>query len=135
MQQVFKKFLTRDKPGYVPPQWCSMSEAVEAIHAAGGQAILAHPGRYDLTAKWQKRLMSAFCEAGGDAMEVAQPQQSQQERRNLADYAIQYNLLASQGSDFHYPSPWMELGRNLWLPSGVTPVWEQIPQFASNTEE
>ncbi|MDC5707165.1 PHP domain-containing protein [Vibrio europaeus] len=124
MQQVFKKYLTRNNPGYVPPNWCTMKDAVEAIHAAGGLAVLAHPGRYDLTAKWIKRLISAFVEAGGDAMEVAQPQQGQQERRNLADYAIQYNLLASQGSDFHYPSPWVELGRNLWLPSGVEPVWK-----------
>ncbi|ASU22510.1 phosphatase [Vibrio qinghaiensis] len=124
MQQVFKKFLTRDNPGYVPPSWCSMADAVEAIHAAGGQAVLAHPGRYDLTAKWLKRLITAFVEAGGDAMEVAQPQQAPQERRILADYAIQYKLLASQGSDFHYPSPWMELGRNLWLPSGIDPVWK-----------
>lgn len=123
MQQVFKKYLTRNNPGYVPPNWCSMSEAVDAIHAAGGVAVLAHPGRYGLTAKWLKRLLAAFVEANGDAMEVAQPQQAQQERRNLADYAIQYKLLASQGSDFHYPSPWMELGRNLWLPSGVTSVW------------
>ncbi|MGX9415903.1 RNase RNM [Vibrio sp. WJH972] len=124
MQHVFKKFLTRNNPGYVPPMWCSMTEAVSAIHAAGGQAVLAHPGRYDLTAKWLKRLLTAFCDAGGDAMEVAQPQQGPNERRNLADYALQYNLLASQGSDFHYPSPWMELGRNLWLPAGVEPVWK-----------
>ncbi|WP_339389587.1 RNase RNM [Vibrio neptunius] len=124
MQQVFKKYLTRNNPGYVPPSWCSMAEAICAIHSAGGQAVLAHPGRYDLTAKWLKRLLAAFVEAGGDAMEVAQPQQGQQERRNLADYAIQYKLLASQGSDFHYPSPWMELGRNLWLPAGVEPVWK-----------
>ncbi|WP_394125705.1 PHP domain-containing protein [Vibrio hepatarius] len=124
MQQVFKKYLTRNNPGYVPPTWCSMKDAVDAIHAAGGHAVLAHPARYDLTAKWIKRLLAAFVEAGGDAMEVAQPQQGQQERRNLADYAIQYKLLASQGSDFHYPSPWMELGRNLWLPSGVEAVWK-----------
>ncbi len=134
---VFKKYLTRGNPGYVPPNWCTMSEAVTAIHAAGGQAVLAHPGRYDLTAKWIKRLLAAFVEADGDAMEVAQPQQAQQERRNLADYAIQYNLLASQGSDFHYPSPWMELGRNLWLPSGVEPVWKDwgIEPTVSNTSE
>ncbi|CAM4244973.1 RNase RNM [Vibrio neonatus] len=130
MQQVFKRFLTRDKPGYVPPIWCSMAEAVQVIHSAGGVAVLAHPGRYDLTAKWLKRLLAAFVEANGDAMEISLPQQSQQERRNLADYAIQYGLLASLGSDFHYPSPWMELGRNLWLPGGVTPVWEQWPQFS-----
>ncbi len=137
MQQVFKKYLTRNNPGYVPPNWCSMADAVAAIHAAGGQAVLAHPGRYDLTAKWIKRLISAFVEAKGDAMEVAQPQQGQQERRNLADYAIQYKLLASQGSDFHYPSPWMELGRNLWLPSGVEPVWKDwgIEPSHSDTPE
>ncbi|OLQ69504.1 phosphatase [Photobacterium proteolyticum] len=125
MQAVFKKFLTRNNPGYVPPSWCSMAEAVEAIHAAGGQAVLAHPGRYKMTAKWLKRLLTAFVEANGDAMEVAQPQQSQQERRTLADYSIEYNLLASQGSDFHYASPWTELGRNLWLPKGVTEVWQE----------
>ncbi|WP_134647456.1 RNase RNM [Vibrio diabolicus] len=124
MQMVFKKYLTRNNPGYVPPNWCSMKDAVDAIHAAGSLAVLAHPGRYKLTAKWIKRLLAAFVEANGDAMEVAQPQQAQQERRNLADYAIQYKLLASQGSDFHYPSPWMELGRNLWLPAGVEPVWK-----------
>lgn len=76
-----------------------------------------------MTAKWLKRLLATFVEAKGDAMEVAQPQQGQQERRTLGDYAITYNLLASQGSDFHYPSPWTELGRNLWLPKGVTEVW------------
>ncbi|MCA0936153.1 PHP domain-containing protein [Vibrio alginolyticus] len=135
MQMVFKKYLTRNNPGYVPPNWCSMKDAVDAIHAAGGQAVLAHPGRYQLTAKWVKRLLAAFVEANGDAMEVAQPQQAQQERRNLADYAIQYKLLASQGSDFHYPSPWMELGRNLWLPAGVEPVWKDWgidPSLSSN---
>ncbi|MCK6261852.1 PHP domain-containing protein [Vibrio sp. ZSDE26] len=133
MQQVFKKYLTRNNPGYVPPNWCSMTDAVEAIHSAGGVATLAHPGRYNLTAKWVKRLLSAFCEAGGDAMEVALPQQAQQERRTLADYAIQYKLLASQGSDFHYPSPWTELGRNLWLPSGVEPVWKDWTMISSST--
>ncbi|EKK7176723.1 TPA: PHP domain-containing protein [Vibrio alginolyticus] len=136
MQMVFKKYLTRNNPGYVPPNWCSMKDAVDAIHAAGGMSVLAHPGRYKLTAKWIKRLLAAFVEAGGDAMEVAQPQQAQQERRNLADYAIQYKLLASQGSDFHYPSPWMELGRNLWLPAGVEPVWKDwgIDPSLNNTQ-
>ncbi|MCM0147268.1 PHP domain-containing protein [Photobacterium galatheae] len=124
IQAVFKKYLTRGNPGYVPPNWCSIAEAVSVIHASGGQAVLAHPGRYNMTAKWLKRLLTSFVEAGGDAMEVAQPQQAQQERRNLADYAQQFGLLSSQGSDFHYPSPWTELGRNLWLPKAAVPVWQ-----------
>ena len=123
MQAVFKKYMTRNNPGYVPPNWCSMAEAVTAIHQAGGIAVLAHPGSYNMTAKWIKRLLAAFVDAGGDAMEVAQPQQAPQDRRVLGDYAIDYNLMASQGSDFHYVSPWTDLGRNLWLPKGVTEVW------------
>ena len=131
MQAVFKKFLTRNNIGYVPPDWCSIEEAVNVIHNAGGIAVLAHPGRYNLTAKWIKRLLAAFAEAKGDAMEVALPQQGVQERRVLADYATHYELQASQGSDFHYPSPWTELGRNLWLPEGPIPVWQEwnLPTF------
>ncbi|CAM3938383.1 error-prone DNA polymerase [Vibrio aerogenes CECT 7868] len=129
MQQVFKKYLSRNCPGYVPPDWCSMNEAIEAIHMAGGQAVLAHPGRYQLSAKWLKRLVEAFRDAGGDAMEVAQPQQGTQERRNLVNNALHYGLLASQGSDFHYPSPWLDLGRNLWLPSDIEPVWKDWDFF------
>lgn len=123
MQACFKRFLTRGNTGYAPPNWCSIAEAVEVIHQAGGQAVLAHPGRYKLKAKWLKRLLTAFSEAKGDAIEVALPQQSQQERRLLADYARDYGLLASLGSDFHYPSPWTELGRNLWLPKDCQPLW------------
>ncbi|SKA57147.1 RNase RNM [Enterovibrio nigricans] len=124
MQAVFKKYLTRGNPGYVSPNWCTIEEAVDVIHKAGGQAVLAHPGRYNLTAKWLKRLLQTFVDASGDGMEVAQPQQSPNERRLLGDYAIQFGLAGSQGSDFHYPSPWLELGRNLYLPKGCSEIWE-----------
>jgi len=121
---VFKKYLARGKTGYVPPQWCTIEQAIDVIHHSGGKAVLAHPGRYDLSAKWLKRLLAYFAEHGGDAMEVAQCQQAPNERSQLAEYARQYGLLGSQGSDFHQPCPWIELGRKLWLPAGVEPVWQ-----------
>ncbi|BAE74678.1 Error-prone DNA polymerase [Sodalis glossinidius str. 'morsitans'] len=123
---VFKKYLSRGKTGYVPPQWCIIEDAIEVIHLAGGQAVVAHPGRYHLSAKWLKRLLTHFT-AGGDAMEVARCQQSPQERSQLAAYARDYRLLASQGSDFHQPCAWIELGRKLWLPGGIEPVWRDWP--------
>lgn len=125
--QVFKKYLAKGKTGYVPPQWCTIKEAIDAIHQSGGQAVVAHPGRYDLSTKWLKRLLAFFAEQGGDAMEVAQCQQAPQERTQLASLARDYNLLASQGSDFHQPCSWIELGRKLWLPGGVEPVWQSWP--------
>ncbi|WP_413111380.1 RNase RNM [Thaumasiovibrio sp. DFM-14] len=134
VQQVFKQYLTRNNPGYVPPNWGPIEEAVSAIHAAGGQAVLAHPGRYGLTAKWIRRLIIYFKQVGGDALEVTLPQQSPQDRRNLADWSIEYELLASQGSDFHYPAPFTELGRNLFAPAGVTPIWEGWALESPRTE-
>ena len=132
MADVFKKYLARGKTGYVPPQWCTIEQAIDVIHHSGGKAVLAHPGRYNLSAKWLKRLLAHFAENGGEAMEVAQCQQAPNERAQLATYARQYGLLGSQGSDFHQPCAWIELGRKLWLPAGVEPVWqlwEQPQQF------
>jgi predicted metal-dependent phosphoesterase TrpH len=128
MAGVFKKYLAKGKTGYVPPQWCTIEQAIDVIHHSGGQAVLAHPGRYDLTTKWLKRLLAHFAESGGDAMEVAQCQQAPNERTVLAGFAMQFNLQASQGSDFHQPCSWIELGRKLWLPAGVEPVWQSWEQ-------
>ncbi|MCU5775709.1 PHP domain-containing protein [Erwiniaceae bacterium BAC15a-03b] len=130
MAQIFKNYLARGKTGYAPPQWCTIEQAIDAIHHSGGRAVLAHPGRYGLSAKWLKRLMAHFAESGGDAMEVAQCQQPPQERSQLAQYARDYQLAASQGSDFHQPCPWIELGKKLWLPGGVEAIWTRYPDIA-----
>ena len=134
MADVFKKYLARGKTGYVPPQWCTIEQSIDVIRHSGGKAVLAHPGRYNLSAKWLKRLVAHFAEHHGDAMEVAQCQQSPNERTQLATLARQHHLWASQGSDFHQPCPWIELGRKLWLPAGVEGVWQLWEQPQNTTE-
>ncbi|SFM95435.1 hypothetical protein SAMN05216516_101508 [Izhakiella capsodis] len=129
MAQVFKNYLARGKIGYVPPQWCTMKQAIDAIRHSGGRSVLAHPGRYNLSAKWLKRLMLCFKQEGGDAMEVAQCQQAPAERSQLAQYARDYDLAASQGSDFHQPCAWIELGKKLWLPACVEAIWIKYPEL------
>ncbi|ENK9262274.1 phosphatase, partial [Escherichia coli] len=52
----------------------------------------------------------------------------------LAALARQHHLWASQGSDFHQPCPWIELGRKLWLPAGVEGVWQLWEQPQNTTE-
>ena len=134
MADVFKKYLARGKTGYVPPQWCTIEQAIDVIHHSGGKEVRAHPGRYNLSAKWLKRLVAHFAEHHGEAMEVAQCQQSPNERTQLATLARQHHLWASQGSDFHQPCPWIELGRKLWLPAGVEGVWQLWEQPQNTTE-
>lgn len=124
MQSAFDKYIGKGKRAFVRPTWCDVATAVEAIHQAGGVAVLAHPMRYDMTAKWLRRLIIDFKTAGGDAMEVVLPQMNKEQRRLMLTYCLEYELYASMGSDFHFPSKWSDLGRNLNLPESCKPVWQ-----------
>lgn len=126
-EAAFKRFLARGRPGYVAVEWVAMEEALAWIRAAGGLAVLAHPLAYRLTGAWLRRVLEAFREAGGTALEVVAGQRTQpQAVQQLAGYAHKYRLLASIGSDFHSPAnPHVELGRLPPLPQGLEPVWSR----------
>ena len=123
MQAAFDKYIGRGNRAFVKPQWCDVSEAVKAIHAAGGVAVIAHPVRYGLSTKWLRRLVVDFKNAGGNALEVVLPQMGAEQRKLMLSFCAEYDLLASAGSDFHYPSRWSDLGRNLTMPADVEPIW------------
>jgi predicted metal-dependent phosphoesterase TrpH len=120
---VFKKYLGKGKKAHVKPQWIEIAQAISWIQDAGGKAVLAHPGHYDMTTKWLKRLVAEFAHAGGDGMEVIHSHLTPERKKLLADIAAEHNLQASSGSDFHYPNRWTELGKNLSLPEQLVPIW------------
>jgi predicted metal-dependent phosphoesterase TrpH len=120
MQKVFKKYLSRGNKGCAR-RVARDGEAIEAIHAAGGLAVLAHPSRYNLTAKWIKRLLVAFKAVGGCHGGLPAPAEPQ-ERANLGQWAREHDLYISVGPIFT-SSNWTELGRHLWLPKEGMPLW------------
>jgi len=124
IDDAFNAYLKKGRSCYVSTHWVDIRQAVDAIHGAGGAAVLAHPRRYDLTNTKLRELIAYFKECGGEAMEVASCQQRPCDRDFLASLASDNGLLASLGSDFHQASPWRDLGHNLRLPEGLKPVWE-----------
>ncbi len=124
MQSAFDKYIGKGKRAYVKPNWCSIEQAIEVIHQAGGTAVMAHPVRYDLSTKWLRRLVVQFKEASGDGLEIVLPQMNNDQRLLMLSFCLEYELHASMGSDFHYPSKWSDLGRNLVMPEGVKPIWQ-----------
>lgn len=123
--KVFKHYLVRGKPGYVPGKWPSLEEALGWIRGAGGLAIVAHPARYRITATRLRVLLGEFRELGGVAMEVVSGSHSRDDCLSMAAHAKRQNLFASQGSDYHGPhNPWIELGRLREMPEGCRPVWQ-----------
>lgn len=124
--QAFKKYLSQGKSCYVKSAWVDIPTAINVIHQAGGLAVLAHPLRYTMTTRWLKRLITEFKEWGGDSLEVAGSGQTADQRHLLARWAKEYELLGSVGSDFHFPCGWIELGKSLWLPEDVKPIWDVL---------
>jgi len=125
-RDVFKRYLVPGKPGYVKHAWATLADAVSWIHAAGGQAVLAHPGRYRVTPTGMRRMLGDLREAGGDGLEVFTPLHTIAEAEEFARQARVFGLLASTGSDFHAPdeSP-LDIGALPPLPAGLVPVWSR----------
>ena len=124
-EHVFKNYLIEGKPGYVPHQWAKLDDAVSWIKAAGGVAVIAHPGRYSrLNAMQMDELYKHFKDIGGLAIEVITGSHSLDQYKTFAKIAQQYGILASRGSDFHDPSEsHIDLGNLPHLPDHLTPVW------------
>ncbi len=125
--EVFRKYLTEGKPGFVPHRWAALKDAVTWIRDAGGVAVIAHPARYKFSANEEFALFSEFKNHGGQGVEVVTGSHSAAEYLTYADTAREFGLVASRGSDFHSPEEsHTELGTLPYLPGQLTPVWELL---------
>ncbi len=121
---VFDNYLVEGKPGFVPHRWATLEEAVSWIRAAGGRAVIAHPGRYPFTDLQLWAMIDRFRELGGEGIEVVTGSHTPDQYQTFANVARRSGLLASRGSDFHGPGESrIDLGALPPLPSGLTPIW------------
>lgn len=123
VKSAFHRFLVPGKPGYVPMQWAALADAVGWIAEAGGQAVLAHPGRYGLSAGALEDLILEFKAAGGEAVEVVTGSHSRDQYALFGAMAKKHALAASRGSDFHGPGEGGEFGSLPPLDAALRPVW------------
>ena len=122
--EVFRRYLTDGKPGYVPHAWARLKDAVRWITAAGGVAVIAHPARYRFSPTAEFALFTEFIAHGGRGVEVMTGSHSHTEQVRYADTAVEFDLLASRGSDFHSPEESrIDLGELPDLPGKLHPVW------------
>lgn len=124
VKEVFKRYLTPGKPGHVAHAWAQMGEALDWIRGAGGQGVLAHPGRYKLTSTSARRLITDFRAHGGVGIEVLSSAHTAAQVAEFGTLARVFGLRASCGSDYHGPGESrLDLGDLPPLPAGLTPIW------------
>lgn len=94
--EAFERFIGRSSPAYVERLKVTPVQAVEVIQAAGGLAVLAHPG-------WgrQDALIPGLIAAGLDGIEVYYPDHTPDQVRQYHDLAVRFGLLVTGGTDFH----------------------------------
>ena len=96
VRDAFDRYLGAGKPAFVAKDQLGMADAIAMIHAAGGLAVLAHPGG----AGTRERL-NALIAFGLDGVEVKHPGHSPSDTARLATLAGQLGLVMSGGSDWH----------------------------------
>jgi len=125
--EVFRRYLTEGKPGFVPHKWARLGDAVGWITGASGIAVIAHPARYGFTPTEEYALITEFMRHGGRGIEVVTGSHSAADALQYADTALEFGLLASRGSDFHSPDEsHTELGTLPLLQARLVPVWSEL---------
>jgi predicted metal-dependent phosphoesterase TrpH len=95
-EEAFGRYLGAGRPAYVPTRHATPEEAVAAIRAAGGVAVLAHPG-----ARTPDEAIRRWRDRGLDGLEVWHPDHDPERVRHLRRLAGRLDLLATGGSDWH----------------------------------
>ncbi len=125
--EVFRRYLSEGKPGFVPHRWARLGDAVRWITQAGGIAVVAHPARCRFSPTAEYALFSEFVAHGGRGVEVMVSAHNEQERLHYAGIADEFGLYASRGSDFHDPvESRCDLGALPDLPGRLRPVWQAL---------
>ena len=104
LQAVFQKLLKRGAGAYVPRQLPPPNEAIQAIHAAGGVAVWAHPVYREKNERaWVRRILRKFAPelVGLDGIEAYYSLFGPGETALVTEIAGVYNVALSGGSDFH----------------------------------
>lgn len=95
-RDAFDRYLGAGRPAYVAKEQLTMRDAIAMVHAAGGLAVLAHPGG----SATRERIV-ALAALGMDGVEVKHPSHSASDTARLRGLVVELDLVASGGSDWH----------------------------------
>ena len=96
LREAFDVWLGRGCPAFIPRIGASPESVIDIIHAAGGLASLAHPGRTGIDGR-----ITALCSAGLDAIEVFHSDHNPTQVERYGKLAREIGCLMTGGSDFH----------------------------------
>lgn len=127
-KEAFQKWLGNGKIGDIKQHWLELTTVTRVLKQSNAWISLAHPYQYNMTRSKLSKLLSEFITCGGQAMEVVNGFQPDQQVGKLTTLCRNFGLLATAGSDFHTPNNWTELGLYRPLPIDLPPLYTKWPK-------
>jgi len=101
-KEAFEKYVGDRAPAYVDKERLTPTQAIEAVHSAGGIAAIAHPAQLKCRNRAQlERIVRGLIRGGLDAIEVYHCNHTPEQTRAYLDLARRLGLCITGGSDFH----------------------------------
>ena len=116
VEDGFARLLGRGRPAYVPREGIGPVEAIAAVRAAGGLAVLAHFSE----APARRAVVRDLRDAGLGGLEVFYRTFDLATVVGVAAVAAEFNLVPTGGSDYHGDTgPYAAAHAELWVPPEV----------------
>ena len=125
--EAFAELLNNDSPFYVTHLSPTPEDAIRAIRAAGGVAVIAHPFASRRGQTIDESTFSSLVEAGMNGVEVFHRDHTADERDQLIRVSRSLNLVMTGSSDYHGIGKLNALGENTTSPE----EWERLEAMAT----
>lgn len=99
--ELYVEYFSAGKPCYSDKMRPTPFDAIGIIHATGGVACVAHPGRIPLAFEAREKLLDELVAHGLDGIEYTHSDHTEEERAYFRAYGKAHGLLLTGGSDFH----------------------------------
>ncbi len=110
IHDAFQKYLGRGGAAFVRKDRLSAQRAIDAIHAAGGVAVLAHPVQLRLDTDTLEHTVARLKDLGLDGLETRHSDHGPADVELLDGFAARFTLLTTGGSDYHGARKAIDLG-------------------------
>ena len=124
--EAFTELLNNDSPYYVSHFAPTPEDAIRAIRAAGGVAVIAHPFASRRGQTLNPDSFTSLVEAGLNGIEVYHRDQNEEERAQLITVARALDLAITGSSDYHGTGKLNQLGEN----TTAQAEWEHLESMA-----
>ena len=124
--EAFTDLLNNDSPYYVSHFAPTPEDAIRAIRAAGGVAVIAHPFASRRGQTLNPDSFTSLVEAGLNGIEVYHRDQNEEERAQLITVARALDLAITGSSDYHGTGKLNQLGEN----TTAQAEWEHLESMA-----